>query len=310
VTAPLALDAALAVLLVGAALAAVTVRDLFAAIVIFIVYGLFVAIAWTRLGAVDVALAEAAIGAGLTGVLLVRAAGRIRDGSAKSTRGGAIAKAVPALACAAITAILVLVVLDPGAVGVGLTENVAGALGETGLGNPVTGVLLVFRGYDTLLETLVLTAALAAVWSLSPDDLWGGQPGVREHTRRDGVLASFGRLLLPIGLMVGIYLFWIGADAPGGAFQAGTIIAAVWLLAIMAAVTAPPTVADARLRAIVIVGPLVFLVAAAAGLATGEFLSYPPGYAKATILAVEAALTASIAATLALLVMGPPGRAP
>lgn len=46
-------------------------RKLFKAIVLFVSLGLFVTIAWARLGALDVAIAEAAIGAGLTGALLL-----------------------------------------------------------------------------------------------------------------------------------------------------------------------------------------------------------------------------------------------
>ena len=45
--------------------------DLFRAIVLFIAFGLLMALAWARLQAPDIALAEAAIGAGLTGALLL-----------------------------------------------------------------------------------------------------------------------------------------------------------------------------------------------------------------------------------------------
>ncbi len=45
--------------------------DLFKATVLFIVLGLVMALAWARLDAPDIALAEAAIGAGLTGALLL-----------------------------------------------------------------------------------------------------------------------------------------------------------------------------------------------------------------------------------------------
>lgn len=44
---------------------------LFKSIVLFIAFGLVLALAWVRLDAPDVALAEAAIGAGLTGALLL-----------------------------------------------------------------------------------------------------------------------------------------------------------------------------------------------------------------------------------------------
>ncbi len=45
--------------------------DLFKATVLFIIFGLIMALAWARLDAPDIALAETAIGAGLTGALLL-----------------------------------------------------------------------------------------------------------------------------------------------------------------------------------------------------------------------------------------------
>lgn len=53
--------------------------ELFKAIVLFIAFGLLMALAWVRLDAPDVALAEAAIGAGLTGALLLATLARLRD---------------------------------------------------------------------------------------------------------------------------------------------------------------------------------------------------------------------------------------
>jgi uncharacterized MnhB-related membrane protein len=57
--------------------------DLFKAIVLFISFGLIMSLAWVRLKAVDIALAEAAIGAGLTGALFLAALSRIQRGSRK-----------------------------------------------------------------------------------------------------------------------------------------------------------------------------------------------------------------------------------
>lgn len=53
-------------------------RDLLRAVVQLIAMGVLVAVAWVRLGAVDVALAEAAVGSGLTGALLFGALSRMR----------------------------------------------------------------------------------------------------------------------------------------------------------------------------------------------------------------------------------------
>lgn len=50
---------------------------LFNAVVLFIVFGLLMTLAWVRLNAPDVALAETAIGTGLTGALMLDAAAHI-----------------------------------------------------------------------------------------------------------------------------------------------------------------------------------------------------------------------------------------
>ncbi|MDO9635930.1 MAG: DUF4040 domain-containing protein, partial [Thiobacillus sp.] len=68
-SAALAFDLLIIAALVWSAARALTVADLFRGVVLFIVFGLLMALAWARLGAPDIALAEAAIGAGLTGAL-------------------------------------------------------------------------------------------------------------------------------------------------------------------------------------------------------------------------------------------------
>lgn len=75
------LDIMLALALIVTAAAALLSRDLFRAVVVFIAFGLLMAVVWVRLHAADIALAEAAIGAGLTGVLLLDAVSHFRRGS-------------------------------------------------------------------------------------------------------------------------------------------------------------------------------------------------------------------------------------
>ena len=70
-------DFVLAVLLPTLALLLFVLKDLFRVVVLFIVFGLLMALTWSRLQAPDVALAEAAIGAGLTGVLFMEALRRL-----------------------------------------------------------------------------------------------------------------------------------------------------------------------------------------------------------------------------------------
>jgi multisubunit Na+/H+ antiporter MnhB subunit len=186
---------------------------------------------------------------------------------------------------------------------------VAGHIASTGLGNAVTAVLLAFRAIDTLLEAVVLIFALIAVWTLTPDNFWGGRPGPKYDTDPNGMLAYLARLLPPIGIVVAVYVLWVGADLPGGKFQAGTLLAAMWLLAIMAGLTEAPPIRRRWLRGVLVAGTVVFLAIGFAGVPlAGAFLAYPEGFAKPLIIAIEAASMLSIAFTLALLVLGPPER--
>jgi uncharacterized MnhB-related membrane protein len=72
-----ALDGLLAAVLLWLAWRALSTPALFRAVVLFIAFGLVLALVWARLYAVDVALAEMAIGAGVTGALLLAALVRL-----------------------------------------------------------------------------------------------------------------------------------------------------------------------------------------------------------------------------------------
>ncbi|WP_343034098.1 hydrogenase subunit MbhD domain-containing protein [Aurantimonas aggregata] len=296
-------DLVLCGMILAAAASALGMRDRFGAVVFFIVYGVFIALGWLRLDAVDVALAEVALGAGLSGVLLLRANARL-PASARIAAGPAV-RIVPVGVAAAVTLMLgwaFLTLPEPA----GLQGAVAANLYASGAENPVTAVLLNFRGWDTLLESVVLLAALIGVWSVATNDAWGRRPGLTQHALPGGVLVSFGRLLPPVGLMIGVYLVWVGSSRPGGAFQGGTVLAAVALLVMMGGLMRPPPVVSRRLRLALVAGPAVFLAVGLVGAVAGTFLGLRPDIAKPLILGIEAALTLSIATTLALVVVGPP----
>ena len=74
----LTLDLLLVVSLLWSAMRSLISPDLFRAVVLFIVFSLLMALAWARLSAPDIALAEAAIGAGITGALLLDTVGYLR----------------------------------------------------------------------------------------------------------------------------------------------------------------------------------------------------------------------------------------
>jgi multisubunit Na+/H+ antiporter MnhB subunit len=284
-------------------------RRAYSAAVGFVAYGLLLALVWVRLAAVDVALTEAALGSGLTGLLLLGAAGRATgETSAEvAVAPGPWLRWLIGLACAVLTAVLATVVLLLPEPAPTLAPVVAEELPATGVLNPITGVLLAFRAIDTLLETVVLVPALIGVWSLGLDRDWGGRPGSLSPLRSNGPLTLMARVLPPFGILVGIHLLWIGADDPGGKFQGAAILAAMWVLVLMAGLREPPIVTSRPLRLALVFGPLVFIGIGLAGMWLAEaFLAYPPGYAKPLILAIEVALTLSVAVVLGLLLAGPP----
>jgi multisubunit Na+/H+ antiporter MnhB subunit len=296
----------LAVLILALAAWTTVARGVFVAVAGFLAYGALLSLAWVQLSGIDVALTEAAIGGGLTGVLLLGAAARLRSVYTACTvplRVGA------ALLSVAVTAVLVVCVLALPETPPTLAPAVAANIASTGVKNPITAVLLAFRAMDTLLEAIVLLFALIGVWSLSRDQHWGGRPGPRHIGNPNGILAYAARLLPPIGIVVGAYIFWTGADHPGGKFQGATLLAAMWLLVLMAALEDAPPISRTWLRVALVAGPLAFIAIGFVGLYTaGHFLAYPEGFAKPLIIAIELALLPSLTLVLGLLLLGAPQR--
>jgi multisubunit Na+/H+ antiporter MnhB subunit len=176
-----------------------------------------------------------------------------------------------------------------------LPDEVAAKLDQSGVAHPVTAVLLNFRGYDTLLEVAVLLLALLGVLALSHQA--GGRAPVPAHP----VLQTLARLLAPLMLLVAGYLLWIGAHAPGGAFQAGAVLAAAGVLLRLAGLLPAWAQPNRLLRAGLALGLAVFVAVAAAALAEGSLLQYPPAAAGGLILLIEAGLALSIGLVLASL---------
>ncbi|RAI43781.1 Na(+)/H(+) antiporter subunit B [Rhodoplanes roseus] len=306
-----ALDLFVAGIVLIVAVWTVAARDTMSAVVGFVAYGLLLALVWVRLGAPDVALTEAAIGSGLAGALLIGAATRLRAGepSVSTERLGGAGR-VLAMTLSAVVAAAVAVVLlslpDPAP---SLASEAAANAGVTSLGNPVTNVLMAFRAMDTMLEKVVLLLALLGVWSMARDHAWGGRPRSCRRADPEGPLVLLARVLPPVGVVLGISVLWVSADHPGGAFQGATILAAMWLLVLMAGLGDVPAAGGRRLRLVLVAGPAVFLTVGLGGLALGAaFLSYPPAWAKPVILVIEFAMVLTVATTLGLLVAGPPER--
>ena len=185
---------------------------------------------------------------------------------------------------------------------VGLGDQVRANLDASGVRNPVTAVLLNYRAYDTLLEMGVLLVALLGVWSL-------GSAAAHRRVDPEPVLSFLVGGLVPMMILVSGYLLWAGANTPGGAFQAGSVLAASGILLLLSGKRLSSRLTGWPLRLVLVLGLGAFVAVGVTTLlpASGMFLQYPVSLAGGLILFIEAAATLSIGVALAALFLG--GRA-
>jgi len=184
----LILDVVLLALLVLTAIATVEMRNLYSAVMMFSIYSLLMACFWMTMDAVDVAYAEAAVGAGISTILLIGTL--VLTGSQETVRRAFSPAALAA--CLLCGALLVYGTLDMPAFGdrnapahthpiyEGYTrqdvpKDPAGKSGQVAadhnsnffhghVPNQVTSVIVAYRAYDTLFEAVViLTAGLSMI---------------------------------------------------------------------------------------------------------------------------------------------------
>ena len=175
-------NAVLLVMMIATAITIARLRNLFVAAMMSSVYSLGTACLFVLLDAVDVAFTEAAVGAGVSTVLILSALAltRYQDRPPRPQQNY-----LALLACGAIGALLLVAASEWPALGSAdspvhthpLTEHfLVQSKQETGLPNVVTSVLASYRGYDTLGEvTVVFTAGMAVLMLL-----WGRR-SVRSH---------------------------------------------------------------------------------------------------------------------------------
>lgn len=200
-----------------------------------------------------------------------------------------------ALLCIAVTVALGWAVLDRPMPEESLPERVAAAMPESGVDHPVTAVLLNFRSYDTLLEIAVLLLAVVVALALRE-----AQPDRPEQMGLENpLLRAVMAWLLPLILIVAGFLLWAGSYQPGGAFQAGSVLAAAGVLLRLAGVGSAWLENAILMRAGLALGLLTFLGIGLLVMIPGTpFLTYPLEYAGTLILVIELTLTLSIGLTL------------
>ncbi|OYX25527.1 MAG: cation:proton antiporter [Rhodobacterales bacterium 32-66-7] len=109
--------------------------------------------------------------------------------------------------------------------------------------NAVNTIIVDFRGYDTFGEIIVLGIAALVIFALSETLLrspvvtrrLASTPPQREDGDRHPImLVVAARLLLPMAMMVGVYIYLRGHNMPGGGFVAGLVFAIAYLMQYLA----------------------------------------------------------------------------
>jgi len=152
--------------------AIIWLKDLFAAVILLGVYSLIAAAIFVVMDAVDVAFTEAAVGAGISTILLLGALSLTEHEQKPQQHKNYMAMILVVLT----GALLIYGSLDlpfygsatsPANTHPELAERfIFDSINETGVPNIVTSVLASYRGYDTLGETVVVFTAAIAVLSL------------------------------------------------------------------------------------------------------------------------------------------------
>lgn len=224
-------------------MAIVRVRNLLAVTMLTGIYSLIAAMLFVLLDAVDVALTEAAVGAGLLVILML---GTI----ALTTRKEKVRTAGHNM-------VALLVVLVTGAALIFATSDMPNygdplapahvhlsprftqeSPTEIGIPNMVTSILASYRGMDTFGEAIVIFAAGIGVLLLlgSGKARRQGEVGGASaqwstfgHSRYI-VLRTVARLMIPVFIIFAFYVQFHGEYGPGGGFQAGIVFSAAFIV--------------------------------------------------------------------------------
>jgi uncharacterized MnhB-related membrane protein len=303
------IDILLAILAVYLALQCLLAPRLPQSVFLFFAFGLALALAWIRLGAVDVAIAEAAIAAGFLSVLFIDALWDFSPTVSKKqetleavqnplSKNDTKSLLLPRLALGLGLGLFLLISLE--AVwktpeGGGLTSVAEALLPESGVEHPVTAVLLNFRAYDTWLEIGVILMALLAIYAA------GGIKVYRKHSMaaEDPLLRQVILFFTPVLFLFGAFLLYIGKTGPGGAFQAAVLWGAIGILLHLGGRPVFAVIPRWLRQLLLTMGLGFFIVLGFLLMAEGGALfEYPPAYAGILILIIETLAAISIATAL------------
>jgi len=313
-------------LLLVVAFAIIRMKDLFTIAMLLGIYGLLSASFFVAMDAVDVAFTEAAVGAGISTLLMlvvITMTGRNEN----PTRH----KPLLALAVVVFTgALLIYGTLDMpifGSADAPIHQHVApryinDSMQEIGIPNMVTSVLASYRAFDTFGEVVVIfTAGIGILALLSvrrrPEESESTSTTDDSMHEQYLIIRIVSKILLPFILLFALYVQFHGDYGPGGGFQAGVIFAAAIILYAMlfGLNTARKVINQSFIQFIAAVGVLLYgSVGIVSMLNGGKFFDYnvlandPIAGQHLGILLIEWGVGCTVAAVMIILFFSFAGR--
>ncbi len=230
-------------------------KNLLVSVMIFMSYSLVMCIIWVLLESPDLAITEAAVGAGVTSVLFFITLKRISamgkehaDERDKTTleinarKGVKIFDHYYKLIALVLGAVLIfaMIMTASNTPPFGSAENpynnevseryLEKGIEETGAVNAVAGMILDYRAFDTFGESCVLFIAASCVLILLRNDKTDTTKKAMIDERfepvSDTILQASAAILFPAILIFGIYIWVNGHLSPGGGFSGGAVVGA------------------------------------------------------------------------------------
>lgn len=236
-------DIIILALLVICAFAAISLKDLLSAAIVFGAYSFLMCLLWTEMGAVDVAFTEAAVGAGVSTVFFVAAVFRSNRLVAVRKSGRIFFKLLGLLVSSTLGCILLFAANDfpswadptsPASTYVS-PYYITNSIEDTSVPNIVTSVLADYRGFDTMFETAVVFVAGIAVFLIlrccrKEDHTCELASLCPEIAKQSPIVTTVSRIMVPFMQLFALYVVAHGHHSPGGGFQGGVILGASFIL--------------------------------------------------------------------------------
>ncbi len=255
-------------------------------------FSMFTVILYLVLDAPDVAMTEASVGI-IGFALLILAISKVGDSGFSLFKR---LNPIIILFCILLATLLIYAAKDMPAFGSPIFNEYYLTISKQEIGIPsaVASILASYRGYDTFLETLVVIIGMIAAIVILDD-------GNKSKYLDDPLFKIMSRILSPILLIFALYIQSHGEISPGGGFQAGAIIATMFIIyaisygsdAILSKVSVK------QITTLAIIGIILYLSVGLLGFYNDfEFLNY--NYLlgqKLSIIIVEFAVAIAVSAS-------------